>query len=421
MALVTSRDYQLTPDVLGAVGSGLQSAGQIQQLQGAAQKRQLTAQTQALTSQILDPQATPQQKVDAQRQLTALNPQAAQQLLTTEQSRVKGISDRETAVLKSVSQTAAQLETLPTLQSKKDFLGRKIAELDADPTRTSEESREILELYESGQIEAADALVQKTIALGERMGFIKPSVGAGGLASAKTEILKDGSVIQALPDGTVQVRNPSGEVVEGQERLDVLSQSRQQAIKTLQTQADIKAAQAGKAETAKLKSQLKLKPQLEAEISKARAIAKDKGEIFTELNQMQAALPGLQGTIESLRELAPIATSTLGGRIFDTAVKETGFGSTKGATARAKFIAVINNQVLPLLKPTFGAAFTVQEGESLKATMGDPNATPEEKMAQLDAFVAQKVRDIESKEAQLQQPEEQNQVLRFDAQGNIIK
>ena len=62
--------------------------------------------------------------------------------------------------------------------------------------------------------------------------------------------------------------------------------------------------------------------------------------------------------------------------------------------------------MLPLLKETFGAAFTATEGESLKATMGDPDAAPEEKMAQLDAFIAQKLRDIETKERQLSQTQE---------------
>jgi len=83
------------------------------------------------------------------------------------------------------------------------------------------------------------------------------------------------------------------------------------------------------------------------------------------------------------------------------AVKESGFGSTEGANARAKFIAIINNQVLPLLKSTFGAAFTEREGDTLKATMGDPNASPEQKMIQLEAFIDQKVRDIQSKQREV--------------------
>jgi hypothetical protein len=226
-----------------------------------------------------------------------------------------------------------------------------------------------------------------------------------GLASAKTEILESGAVIQALPDGSVQVRDPSGEIVTGQARLDALSQSRQQALKTLQAESEIAVDTEGKKSEAKLKTQLSLKPQIEAAVAEARTIAADKGQVFTELNQMKAALPGLQSTVGALRELAPIATSTYGGRVFDAAVKESGFGATEGATARAKFIAIVNNQVLPLLKQTFGGSFSVQEGQELKSSMGDPNASPSEKMAQLDAFIEQKIRTIESKEAQLKQPQ----------------
>ena len=103
----------------------------------------------------------------------------------------------------------------------------------------------------------------------------------------------------------------------------------------------------------------------------------------------------------------------MAGRVFDFAVKESGFGSTEGATARAKFIAIINNQVLPLLKPTFGGSFTVSEGDELKATMGDPNATPEEKMAALDAFIDQKQRDIRTKQAQLNAPQQSGEFSGF--------
>ena len=45
---------------------------------------------------------------------------------------------------------------------------------------------------------------------------------------------------------------------------------------------------------------------------------------------------------------------------------------------------------LPLLRDTFGAAFTVKEGETLRATLGDPNYSPAEKDAVLSAFIDQK-------------------------------
>lgn len=157
----------------------------------------------------------------------------------------------------------------------------------------------------------------------------------------------------------------------------------------------------GEKEEAKLKRKLRFKPQIERAVVLARKSAQEKGELLTDLNRSKAAMPGLTNVVNELKELATVATSTFGGRVFDAAVKETGFGSTKGATAKAKFIAIVNNQVLPLLKPTFGGSFSVQEGESLKATMGDPDASPVEKIAQLEAFIAQKVRDVEAKELQV--------------------
>lgn len=168
-----------------------------------------------------------------------------------------------------------------------------------------------------------------------------------------------------------------------------------------QSEAVIAGQKAGAQESAKLGQQLKFKPAIQAAIKKAEAVAKEEGATLTELNKARAAMPGLQEAVGELRRLAPMATFSLGGKAFDEASRQLGFGATKGATARAKFIATINNQVLPLLKPTFGAAFTVQEGESLKATMGDPDLSPDEKLVQLDAFIEQKFRDIETKEAEL--------------------
>jgi hypothetical protein len=155
----------------------------------------------------------------------------------------------------------------------------------------------------------------------------------------------------------------------------------------------------------KAEQELKFKPRITSAVKLAEKAAAERGDVLTDLDRMTAAMPGLEDVVSDLRELAPIATSTLGGKLFDGAVKQTGFGSTKGATARAKFIAIIDNQVLPLLKPTFGAAFTVQEGEALRATLGNPDSSPEEKIAQLDAFLAQKVRDVESKGRQLGAPQ----------------
>ena len=85
----------------------------------------------------------------------------------------------------------------------------------------------------------------------------------------------------------------------------------------------------------------------------------------------------------------------------DNILRQTGQKMSKGGIARTKYIAMVDNQVLPLLRDTFGAAFTVEEGKSLRATLGDPNITPAEKQEVLDAFIAQKLANLEAAKKKL--------------------
>lgn len=112
------------------------------------------------------------------------------------------------------------------------------------------------------------------------------------------------------------------------------------------------------------------------------------------LESIQRKMPGVRSVIEKLTALADTATYTQMGQIGDTLKREFGLDPGQGAIDRSSYIAIVDNQVLPLLKDTFGAAFTVQEGASLRATLGDPNKSPAEKKAILDAFIEQKERDV---------------------------
>ena len=131
--------------------------------------------------------------------------------------------------------------------------------------------------------------------------------------------------------------------------------------------------------------------------SRARELGKSQGLAVTEYEEMNAMLPMLEQSVKDLTELANVATYTTAGRVFDTAAKELGFGSPEGATARAKLIAIADNQILPLLRQTFGAAFTEKEGERLRKTLIDENATPEAKQAQLETYIEMKRREVEAK------------------------
>ena len=123
------------------------------------------------------------------------------------------------------------------------------------------------------------------------------------------------------------------------------------------------------------------------------AAGKDQGETVASYESVMSKMPGLEKVVTELNGLADQATYTMGGNLWNEVLKQTGFGPSAGAVARTKYMSMVDNQVLPLLKDTFGSAFTVTEGESLRATLGDPNKTPEEKKMVLEAFIEQKRRD----------------------------
>jgi len=142
------------------------------------------------------------------------------------------------------------------------------------------------------------------------------------------------------------------------------------------------------------------------ELIRAKSLATEKATIENELRTMEANMPSIIANTDRLRELAQTATYSKADQAIDWTRRQAGLEPTEGSLAREEFVSIINNQVLPLLKPTFGAAFTVQEGETLKATMGDPDKSPREKMAALTAFINQKHQDIQSKQRAIGETEQ---------------
>lgn len=151
------------------------------------------------------------------------------------------------------------------------------------------------------------------------------------------------------------------------------------------------------------------------EIERRKAIAKEsgikQGTLKAELGERQATMPQLEDTVEKLSKLGNKATYTLVGQGADIALRQLGMNPGEGAVARKEYISLVDNQILPLLRQTFGAQFTQKEGESLKITLGDPNATPAEKNAVLRSFIDQKKQTINSMERELGMP-----VTRWDSQ-----
>ena len=167
------------------------------------------------------------------------------------------------------------------------------------------------------------------------------------------------------------------------------------------SQATIEGEKSAAKEKGKLETQAALLPKIRADIKEAEAAAQERGETLSAYNRAKAALPGLQEVVGKLKALSDVATYTTKGKVWDSIVKEMGFGATEGATARSTMESIVDNQVLPLLRDTFGAAFTAAEGERLRNTMLDPDLAPEQKKASLDAFIDQKMRNLEGQEREL--------------------
>lgn len=333
---------------------------------------------------------------------------------------------RQQQVLKSVNDFALGNKTLiQNAQSTGDFTNLRSAMVQRKaqlqqqglPTETTDEGIELIDSGQGGRVISA---------LGDSVNLFNQQNGRGKSVSqrdfeSKVALVKNDPKLltPAAKAAAVDLGLEARASTSASERIasdPVLTDA------VAESSATIAGAKSRATEGEKLKQQRKHKPAISALVKLAEKEAIERGDTLTALQRSKAALPGLTDAVGQLKELSQLATSTFGGKVFDFAVKQTGFGSTTGATSRAKFVAIVNNQVLPLLKETFGAAFTATEGESLKATMGDPDASPAEKMVQLDAFIDQKLRDIETKETQLDLSKKSlNQSFNFDAQGNLIQ
>ena len=244
-----------------------------------------------------------------------------------------------------------------------------------------------------------------------------PDLAAASAKSYQPQLVRDsqGNLKQVMPVFDPRTGQASYKMMDTPEGFEITQETPEQ--KRLR---DIKAA--ASKEEAVSNVQLQIQPKIRAAIKQAEVLAQKRGETLSDYNKAKAALPGLNEVTTKLKQLSDIGTYTMGGKAFNYMAKELGFGATKGATARASMISIVDNQVLPLLKATFGGSFSVQEGDSLRASLLDSDATPAEKKATLDAFIQQKMRNLQGAERELNiKPTTTPKRIRFDAQGNIIQ
>lgn len=134
------------------------------------------------------------------------------------------------------------------------------------------------------------------------------------------------------------------------------------------------------------------------------AEGKTQAEAQAEFESITSKMPGLYGVVDRLQDLADDATYTIAGQALDFGRSQLGMPPRDAAVARAEYTATVDNQILPLLRDTFGAQFTDAEGIRLARTLGDADKTPTEKQALLRAFIQQKERDVSALRSRIGQP-----------------
>lgn len=390
MGVLTSRGFQLQPDVIGAQSRGLALRGQFQKQQALEQQLGQQKQQQQLAGQLLGgaQQRTPEQTDQAIAQLAVSNPDLAEQVrnqmgLNTQAKRDRAAFFASDLLRTPSDQRAAKIrqraEALENPEDTLSLLGQSTEE-----QNTALRGFQILSLPIEQQLKIAEggSLSGETAKTREFNNLIRIAQDP-----SSTDLEKN-SARRELND-LAKVSTSAAERIAGDPGL---------SKDIAESQAEIRGAK----EEAKLGAQLKFKPLITAAVKREENAAKQKGEVFTDLNRQEAALPGLKTVIGKLKVLSDEATFTLAGRAFDVVAKEVIGFATKGGTARDKMISIVSNQVLPLLRPIFGAQFTEREGDRLIAAFADVNSTPESRRGQLDSFLSQMERNIEAKRSELQ-------------------
>lgn len=136
------------------------------------------------------------------------------------------------------------------------------------------------------------------------------------------------------------------------------------------------------------------------DISYKSQLGKDKATLEKENKALERNLPAFEDMTKELIDLADKATYTQAGQARDWFLRQTGQPMSEGGIAREKYKQVVANELIPKLKQMFGGQLSDAERESLLATLGDVNLSPEEKKSAVNAFIESKRRQVKYNQPQ---------------------
>lgn len=282
---------------------------------------------------------------------------------------------REKSRLQSTITGAVQLKEFldnNDLEGARNFLLQRRQQLQGriagGENLDTQETDAAIQMLESGDIEELMNNVNGLMAAGTVYGIIqKPDVG-GSTGVMVDRLIKEGSAntveeaLQLLKGGAGARGKYSADIEFGrQANFETQSGSNQ--------------------------SDLQYKPEIARQTAAQSAVGANQGEKQVAFQNFEASLPQLEQTMGILYSVADRASYTLTNQGIDFFQNQLGFNPGDDAAARTYYENTVLNEILPLLKPTFGAAFTKTEGEWLLGTLGDINLSPTQKRAALQSRV----------------------------------
>ena len=129
--------------------------------------------------------------------------------------------------------------------------------------------------------------------------------------------------------------------------------------------------------------------------------AKNRAEVQQKANALESGLPAFEEMAKQLNEVGKDATYTMPGQAWDWTVRNLGLGATKGAEARERYRQIVNNELLPKLRETFGGQLSDAERESLLSTLGNVDLSAKEREQAVKSFIESKKRQLDGYKRQL--------------------
>lgn len=210
----------------------------------------------------------------------------------------------------------------------------------------------------------------------------KMALSTGGGAAKRTKIYNNGSSFQSRADGSTVFVGPDGQPLQGKAR-----------IAGIKAALDSGVVEAGNMSYSKEFNKQTGKIHTVADLTTNKKVAQEAIDNAIALEDFEANMPKLVDMVSDLGGISSKMANSSAGRMADAAALKGGI-TTDSAKARARYVNRIKSELFPLLRATFGAAFTKPEGDALLITLGDPDSTHEIRQEQLASF-------IEAKEGEL--------------------